>query len=180
VIDRLVGLVHASSHDRHVDLTFDLVEPAADQGRDLGIAVNGVARAVRRTIDAFKKIEVFNQVDAIGKAIATDFDAQTAPFAKRKLRSFPAVPKVVPRGVKVQTKPDEWAAWAPIKFSIASTQYYQYEVRAARDGESAEVIAHGDLDGDGKLSTFTLPIHIDRKTKTLVVAPTPVTTDPDE
>ena len=180
MIDRLVRLVHATAHDRHVDLTFELAEPAADQGRDVGLAVNGVTRTVRRVIDSFTKVEAFTQVDEIAKAITTDFEAQKTPFAKRKLRSFPPVPKVVPRGVKVQTKPDDWAAWSPIKFSIAGTQHYQYEVHAAADGESADVIAHGDLDGDGKLSTFTLAIHIDRKAKALVVAPAPVTNDPDE
>lgn len=180
MLDKLVRLVHAKADGRHVDLAFELVEPAADQGRDMGVAVNGAVRTVRKLIDSFTKIEAFMKVDDIAKAIATDFDAQTTPFARRKLRSFPAVPKVVPRGVKVQTKPDEWAAWAPIKFSITTPQHYQYEVKAAPNGESADVIAHGDLDGDGQLSTFTLAIHIDRKAKQLVVAPAPVTNDPDE
>ena len=180
MLDRLARLVHAKAHDHHVDLTFELAEPAADQGRDVGLAVNGSVRTVKKIVDSFTKVEAFTKVEEIAKAITTDFDAQTTPFAKRKLRSFPPVPKIVPRGVKVQTKPDEWTAWSPIKFSITTTQHYQYEVRAAANGESADVIAHGDLDGDGQLSTFTLALHIDRKAKQLIVAPAPVTNDPDE
>jgi hypothetical protein len=180
MLDKLVRLVHAKADGHHVDLAFELAEPAADQGRDVGVVVNGAVRTVRKFVDSLTKMEATFKVDDIAKAIVTDFDAQTTPFAKRKLRSFPAVPKVVPRGVKVQTKPDEWAAWSPIKFSITTPQHYQYEVKAAPNGESAEVIAHGDLDGDGKLSTFTLEMHIDRKAKQVVVAPAPVTNDPDE
>jgi hypothetical protein len=180
MLDKLVRLVHAKANDRHVDLAFEMAEPAADQGRDIGVVVNGAVRTARKFVDSLTKMEATFKVDDIAKAIVTDFEAQTTPFAKRKLRSFPAVPKIVPKGVKVQTNASDWAAWSPIKFSITSPQHYQYEVKAAPDGESAEVIAHGDLDGDGKLSTFTLAMHIDRKAKQVIVAPAPVTTDPDE
>jgi len=46
--------------------------------------------------------------------------------------------------------------------------YYQYEVRAAKDGESAEVIARGDLNGDGKTSSFVITIKVKKdKDRTL-------------
>jgi hypothetical protein len=60
-------------------------------------------------------------------------------------------------------------------------QYYQYEVKAAKNGESAEILAHGDLDGDGQTSLFKVAMHVDRKNgNVLVVDPNVAETDPDE
>ena len=58
-------------------------------------------------------------------------------------------------------------AWAKIGFSIQEPQYYQYEVVAAKDGKSADVIARGDLDADGELSTFRVKLTLDPKTQAL-------------
>lgn len=57
----------------------------------------------------------------------------------------------------------------------------EYEVKAAKDGESAEIIARGDLNGDGKTSRFKLLVKIDRaKQNELFVSPTIEATDPQE
>ena len=59
-------------------------------------------------------------------------------------------------------------------------QRFQYEIVAAKDGESAEIIARGDLNGDGKMSLFKVAVKVDRAKDVLVVAPTISETDPDE
>jgi hypothetical protein len=90
------------------------------------------------------------------------------------------VPKTVPSGVKYASTPADWQAWAPIQFTMDAPQYYQYEVKAAKDGMSAEVVAHGDLDGDGKVSTFRLGLKIDPKTRDLLIEPSIDEQDPTE
>ena len=59
-------------------------------------------------------------------------------------------------------------------------QYYQYEVRAAKDGNSADIFARGDLNGDGKESEFVLHIAIDRKKDAMVIGPNLQERDPEE
>jgi hypothetical protein len=49
-------------------------------------------------------------------------------------------------------------------------QYYQYEVVAAKDGKSAEVIARGDLDGNGKQSRLSLKLTLDAKTGAVTIS----------
>ena len=106
--------------------------------------------AVRRYVLRSKEAEARNVVRSIAQVIVASWEAETysakpAPPAKKKLQSFPAIPSTVPRGTKYPSSPADWSAWAPIKFEMDQPQYYQYEVRAAKDGESADVIARGDL-----------------------------------
>jgi hypothetical protein len=63
---------------------------------------------------------------------------------------------------------------------MTSPQYYQYEIKAAKDGKSADIIARGDLNGNGKPSVFVL--HVQRRStdNMMVVGPSITETDPDE
>jgi hypothetical protein len=85
----------------------------------------------------------------------------------------------VPSGVPYLSSPADWAAWAPLKFAMDTPQRYQYEVRAARDGMSADVIARGDLNGDGKTSLFVIHVTVNKADRTLVLSDL-AETDPDE
>jgi hypothetical protein len=66
----------------------------------------------------------------------------------------------VPRGVRYVSEPEEWqrdapdAGFACLGFSLTSPQYYQYAYASNRAG--FVVTAHGDADGDGRLSRFVL------------------------
>lgn len=185
---RLAKAIHATHDHKHLNITFALEEPVADQARDLVAALALAKRGVDDYLIATKTAEALNNVGQIAKDIVMAWEAEEITPSgtiknrnKKKLTSFPAVPATVPRGVKVQTKADDWKAWAPIKFEIDQPQYYQYEVRAAKDGESATVIARGDLNGDGKTSLYELAIKVDRAHgNVLVVAPKPVETNPTE
>jgi hypothetical protein len=75
--------------------------------------------------------------------------------------SAPAVPKDVPRGAKYQSSPSDWSgSWQAIQFTMDMPQYYSYSFKTAPDAKSAVVTAHGDLNGDGKMSTFEIKVEI--------------------
>jgi hypothetical protein len=83
--------------------------------------------------------------------------------------------------VKYQSTLADWKSWEPIRFSMDAPQYYQYEVRAAKDGQSAEILARGDLNGDGKTSLFRLKVVVNPKgDHELDIASRIEETDPEE
>lgn len=182
-IMHLASVVRVTRERDRVDIAFDLREPPNAQITDINAVATMMAAGVSKYLIATKQAEAYSTLDTIGRDIVTDWERAPlvpVPFAKKKLRSFPAVPKTVPRGVKYQSSQDDWKAWSPLRFSMTQPQFFQYEVRAAKDGESAEIIAHGDLNGDGKTSTFSLAINVDRRAKVLRVAAAPTATDPEE
>ncbi|MEY4549226.1 MAG: hypothetical protein RL685_5421 [Pseudomonadota bacterium] len=74
---------------------------------------------------------------------------------------------------KYQSSPVDWngTGWNCLKFTMNDPQYFQYAYTAvqaagfgpglaAAVGDSFNVEAHGDLDGDGNVSTFSLPAEI--------------------
>jgi hypothetical protein len=90
---------------------------------------------------------------------------------KAKLFSLPPVPGAVPKGTKFQSSPADWKGWSKIRFEMTDPQYFQYEVKAAKDGQSADIVARGDLSGDGKEQRLTLHVTLDKTTGQLVVPP---------
>ncbi len=128
-----------------------------------------------------KAVEARVTVREISRDLVAWWEEEPPPPHKRrtKLVSFPAVPKDVPRGVAYASTPADWTAWAPLKFDMDAPQRYQYEIRAARDGQSAEIVARGDLNGDGKTSRFAIPVKVRKKDHTLEIGAM-TTTDPDE
>jgi len=177
---RLAGALHATHHGKHVDVAFSLDEPAADQSRDLGAAFAFVKRSIDEYLIASKQAEARATITAIAKDIAVWWEREELPASRKtKLISFPPVPDTVPRGVKVMTKSEDWKAWAPLHFEMDMAQYYQYEVRAAKDGRSASIIARGDLDGDGKTSLFEHKMKVGPG-RSLEFDPTVIETNPSE
>lgn len=166
-----------------VVFAMDLRESTLQQARDVGMLASLAAAGVRKYLLQSKEAEARATVPVIARAIAADWERETMPAtprAKKKLRSFPPIPQIVPRAAKYQSSEKEWATWSALKFEMDQPQYYQYEVRAAKDGESADVIARGDLNGDGKTSSFVITIHVKKdKTRALEISPI-VETDPDE
>jgi hypothetical protein len=181
LLQKLIGAIELKRDGGHMTATFDLHEPPTDQARDLG-AVAGLATfAVRRYLAEAKLAEARSSVGQIAKGYATWYEREDAtPKARKKLFSLPPVPKTIPRGVKVQTTAADWKPWEPVRFSMEAPQFYQYEVKAAKDGNSADVLARGDLDGDGKPSELRLHLAIDRKKGVLLIDPNIAETDPLE
>lgn len=177
---RFLQSVELTRSGGHIDAAFDLHEPTADQARDLQAIATLAVDDVRKYITRAKTAEARNSV----WQIARDYQAwwnDGKPRGQKRLVSLPAVPKAIPKGVKYQSSPGDWKPWDRIKFSMDMPQYYQYEVKAAPNGESAEIFARGDLDGDGKPSVFKLSLRVDRKAgSALSVGPTIDETDPDD
>lgn len=167
---------------RRLDILFELREPPIDQARDLGILAALATHGVRSYITRSKAAEAKNTLGQIAKDVVADWEREdpAKPRAKRKLVSYPPVPKTVPRGTMYDSTPKDWAPWKTLRFEMSSPQRFQYEIIAAKDGESAKIVARGDLDGDGKTSLFEVTVKVDRAKDMLVVAPTISETDPDE
>jgi hypothetical protein len=105
--------------------------------------------------DSVQRIAVTYHVEMASQAArAAAAKASGRPTKPFRFTSFPAVPKTIPRGVKVQVEAKDWKAWSALGFERIGTQEYQYEIVAAPDGKSAQIIARGDLNGDGKASTY--------------------------
>ena len=184
LVGKVLGAVELKRDGGHLEGAFDLREPPLDQARDLGsLAALGVF-GVRKYLASAKSAEARNAVGQIAKDYAAWWEREELPARPKKtkkLASFPPVPKAVPRGTKYQSTPADWKLWAPLRFEMDMPQFYQYEVRAAKNGESAEIIARGDLNGDGKPSLFKVGLHVDRAHgDQLVIDPSIAETDPEE
>jgi hypothetical protein len=177
----LAKAVKFERRGRRVEVVFELRESPFDQARDLGILGSLASHGVTSYLTRSKAAEARNTVATIAKDYVIDWEREDGkPRGKRKLVSYPAVPKTVPKGVTYATTPKDWAPWKQLRFEMSSPQRYQYEIIAAKDGESAEIVARGDLNGDGKTSLFKVTVKVDRAKDVLVVAPTISETDPDE
>jgi type IV pilus assembly protein PilA len=138
---------------------------------------------VRKYIANAKTAEARNALGQIGK------DAVAAYEADEPHRICPSASSPVPKnqsyvsGLKYMAAEGEWeadratnAGFHCLKFSMMSPQYYQYRYTATP--ASFEAVAHGDLNGDGKFSTFSLS----GKTvgAQLVVSPSILEVSPEE
>jgi hypothetical protein len=179
---KLLNAVNVQRQGKHFSGTFELRDSVESQAHDLGtligLSVFGVRRYVQQAKTAEVRVTLGEIVRAYNQALQEPPPAgKKAP--PKKLVSLPAVPAAVPRGVKYQSSADDWKAWAPIHFAFTEPQYFQYEVVAAKDGKSAEIIARGDLNGDGKSSLYRIKLELDPKTGQLTVSE-PSETDPLE
>ena len=156
------------------------------------MAVLAIA-GVRKYIANAKTAEARNGVGQLAKDSVAAFEGQGT-----ERRLCPSASKPVPsnaeyiRGRKYQSTLSEWradanrrAGFACLRFEMVTPQYYQYDYHAgpgvsggAEEGFVAE--AHGDLDGDGEVSTFSLIGRVDQATGTLRVVPTLLETSPEE
>jgi len=179
---KLLQSVELTRTGGHIDAAFDLHEPPADQARDLGAVASLAIDGARKYLAEAKVAEARNTMGQIARDYVAWWEREDGkPRARKKLVSFPPVPKTVPRGVKYASRPADWKTWDRLKFSMDEPQYYQYEVKAAPDGESATIIARGDLNGDGKTSLFRMGLHVDRASgSTLLINPSIDESDPQE
>lgn len=98
-------------------------------------------------------------------------------------------------GEKYQSKPSEWSAgsaqigWQCLHFSMDDPQYYMYDYKSTgtdgKTGDTFQALAHGDLNGNGTLSTFELDGQIQNDTAkggglVVTIAPNIQETDPEE
>jgi hypothetical protein len=181
-VKRLVDAISVTRTGSRLAVAFELKEPPSDQAHDIGTGAALAVYGVRQYIVQSKAAEARNTIGQIAKDFAAWWEMEEGPNptarSKKKLFSIAATPKAVPKGVKYVSSPADWKPWSKLRFEMGSPQYYQYEVKAAPDGKSAEIIARGDLNGDGKTSLFKLSIAVqgDR----LLIAPAIHEENPEE
>lgn len=134
----------------------------------------------RRYVTESKAAEATNDVGAISRAANQAYeDGETSSFGGTSTRRLcGSASNPVPAsmsnvsGKKYASTTSDWTAdTAPyagfpcLKFSIDEPQYYQYDYQrtggGSTPGDSYKAIAHGDLDGDGVTSEFSLGGAID-------------------
>ena len=181
-IVRVLHAFHVEQKGRTLSATFDLEEGTTQQAADVAKVIGIAVYAVRQYIVRSKKVEALFVLRQLGKSYTDVFEAPPSKGHPRptRLHSFPAVPKEVPHGVRYASSAAEWAPWKELNFEMSEPQFFQYEIKAAKDGKSADLIARGDLDGDGKTSELKLHVTLDPKTHTLTVPVAPTETDGNE
>ena len=162
------------------------------------LAISGV----RRYQVASKQVEARNSLGVIAKDAAAKYDQETEVFQpqmhveiKRVLcaSASQSVPRSAAsiRGVKYASAPADWEVdkddvedkgFYCLRFSLDAPQYYQYAYTSSggsSPGGSFTASAHGDLNGDGVLSTFSLTGQVGADDE-LAVAPNLVEVNPEE
>jgi type IV pilus assembly protein PilA len=119
---------------------------------------------VRKYIANAKTAEARVNVVAIAKDAVAAYDPGTH-FCASARASVPSSASMI-RGTKYQSAPADWGSSADgaihagfpcLGFSLAQPQYYQYAYTSpSPDHDRFEAAAHGDLDADGKVSSFVV------------------------
>jgi type IV pilus assembly protein PilA len=124
---------------------------------------------VRRYVQSSKTAEAKNTIFAIARGMVAYVERENVD-AKGKLLphlcppNAAAVPKDVPAGKKYMSSESDWSGtWKDLRFMMSSPQYYRYRVETSANRKKCTAIAEGDLDGNGKLSKFSVSVEIDAK-----------------
>lgn len=118
----------------------------------LVVLIPSCARSVRmsRTAEATENLELISRAFALhandpGVVLPT-----------------PLTPALVPRGSAMSDAPGTWdhPTWRALGFSIPedNAHWFSYMLDTRDPGREVQAIAHGDLDGDGVLSTYVRTI----------------------
>ena len=157
----------------------------------VGILATLSIYGTRKYIANAKTAEAKYTLGQLAKDAATAYEGEPLPVGGaehvRKLCAsasapVPADPLAV-RGKKYQSAAADWqrdaandAGFACLRFEMTSPQYFQYEYESTPTSLVAR--AHGDLNGDGKRSTFEIRGQVvDGR---VMLAPTILETDPEE
>ena len=124
------------------------------------IAIPAFATYIRRS----KTAEAHDNVKAIARGVQQAYGQQG---------ELPASIAPLPEGDPSDLK-RSWPATSPagqafakLGFSPSAALFYGYEYARAEDGQTFVVTAHGDLDGDGTPSSFSIEGRVEGKDVTL-------------
>jgi type IV pilus assembly protein PilA len=158
------------------------------------LAIYGVSRYLKSA----KTAEANNNLGAIAKnaneALTREKMSgafvpagQSVGFAYGFCTSATLTPSTVPAGGKYSSGPSDWggsptAGWQCLKFTMDQPQYYSYNYTATgpgtADNDQVDIVANGDLDGNGTTSEFKMTGKI--LTGALIMAPKALETAPEE
>jgi type IV pilus assembly protein PilA len=149
---------------------------------------------MRKYLANAKMAEARNSLGQIAKDAAVAYEKED-PATPGKRRLCPSASRPVPASIaaisakKYQSSPSDWevdkatnAGFYCLEFSLDSPQYYQYGYEAhgtSTPGSGFTATAHGDLNGDGITSEFSVMGQID-STGNLVIAPNLLEKNPEE
>lgn len=181
LIDLLANGVVASHRGQRANVRVDVAGKPGEQAAHLGTFLSLLGKVAVVDRKERRKKVVRDQLLAVADAMAKRWEAKDpkSVFATKRCVSMPAVPKEVPRGQRVTTAEGDWKGWKEVPV-VTTPSFFQYEIKAAADGQSCDVIGRGDTNGDGKASAFKLHIRVDKSSKQLMVEPKIEETDPDE
>jgi type IV pilus assembly protein PilA len=154
-----------------------------------GLGVLGVV-GLRKYLGGAKSSEVRNSLGQIAKDATAAYERREPAGPGSSLgRVCPSASRPVPedpssvRGKAYTSTRFEWeidkpadAGFACLGFELTQPQFYQYRYEATPT--SFVAVGRGDLDGDGRLSTFALRGAVEEGR--VVLAPSIQETDPDE
>lgn len=181
LIELLGNSVVASHRAQRAHIRVDVAGKPSEQATHLGTFMSLLGKVAIAERQEHRKKAVKDQLQAIADGIAKGWETKDpkSPFAGKKCTSMPPVPKEIPRGQRVTTAEAGWKGWREVPI-VTTPSFYQYEIKAAPDGQTCDVLGRGDLNGDGKPSTFKLHIRVDKSSKQLMIEPKIEETDPDE
>lgn len=155
--EQMLVLEHAIDALRiREDGTTMRVELALDR-TSTDAALDLVRRAFERYVRLAQSAEARSNVVRLAEAMRalaeSSFRENHGPVT---LPSAPETPAEVPRGIAVEDPPGTWdqALFVALAFSMEGPHRYTYAVAGGSDG--FRVTAHGDLDGDGIVSEFSI------------------------
>jgi hypothetical protein len=170
LIELVGNSIVASHRGQRAMIRVDIAGKPNEQAAHVGTMLSLLGKVATADRQERRKKVVRDQLQAIADGMAK---------AGKKCVSLPPVPKEVPRGTKVTTAEADWKGWKDVPI-VTTPSAYQYEIKAAPDGQTCDVIGRGDLNGDGKASTFKLHIRVDKSSKQLMIEPKIEETDPEE
>lgn len=101
-----------------------------------------------RSVRTSRTAEATDNIDRIARAAVAVLNE------KKALAPAPLTPAIVPRGSAAADPPGTWEqpSWQALGFSLEDAHWYAYRLDV--DDKTVRVVAQGDLDGDGVLSTY--------------------------
>jgi hypothetical protein len=116
------------------------------------VRASRTTEAVTRLGELYRRTQTYWAGQQVGPVAPTRSTLHTLP------PPAPLTPATVPPGVAALDPPNTWDAptWNALEFRCTNPHYFSYAFDSAGEGTSAwfTASAHGDLDGNGLLSTF--------------------------
>ena len=126
-----------------------------------------MAPSCLRSVRTSRSAEATENLDRLATAVR---DHLSDP-ARKPLMPTPLTPPIVPRGAPTSDPAGTWEhpTWQALSFQLDVPHWYAYQLEIDEGAQSVKIIAHGDLDGDGVLSTYERQVR--REGNAWVVSP---------
>lgn len=133
----------------------------------IAVAGSALAAGVPTFVNNLHASRLAEPMDGLGKIAArASALAVSGPVENAYPGSVPLTPGSVAQGQAAEDPPGTWdhPTWRLLDFGFKVPHRFSFEFTSANGAERSEfrAVAHGDLDGDGVLSTFSLGGQVER------------------